>query len=1020
MSLFDKYLVKPWQNPELTGINRLPGKTTFTSFRSEHAALGADSRKSRFCKRLNDEWKFKLLTSPHKALPSHVDPSFDDSAWAGITVPGNWTMQGFDKPHYTNVQMPFDVLPPQVPRHNPTAIYRTTFTVPKAWTKKRIVVHFAGVESCCFVYVNGTAIGMGKDSRLPSEFDITSAAIPGRNSLAVVVIRYSDGSYLEDQDHWWMAGIYRDVYLYVTGKCYLQDIAVNASLANDYRDGNLRIKACVSLDKMKPGWKVRAQLYDNARRRKIGKSLEAPVAVDSANPYSFHGFEAEMSASYRNILPWTDETPHLYACIVSLIDPRGKTIETARLHTGFRTVEISDRQLLINGKPVIIKGVNRHEHDDASGKTLRRESMLRDIRMMKQANFNAVRTAHYPNDPQWYDLCDAYGLYLIDEANIESHAFMNTLCTDPQWAPAFLDRGIRMVQRDRNHPSIIAWSLGNESGYGANHDALAAWIRRTDPSRPLHYEGAIRTDWDGAEHATDIICPMYPNPAYLIEWSQRKSEQRRPLIMCEYSHAMGNSNGGLADYWDAIYSNHGLQGGFIWDWVDQGLRLVDKQGNAYWGYGGDFNDVPNDRNFCINGLVFPDRTPHPALFECKHVQQPVDVEIDELFLKKKRFIVHNRSFFTNLSRLRGEWEVAVSGVPGESGTLPHLAIPPQASQEIDIAYTDPVVACGQVVTVTFRFYARTETNWCRAGHEVGWKQFVLPAWEYGPAPDGKPCTSSIDTHWECDTHGLTACLAGKEALILSGPRLQVWRACTDNDGVKGWTGQHNKSLGIWLSAGFDKLRLRGSEYAEAYEGDRDRESQLEIKSRYDAGSTIGAFVHTQQLGFIRDNAVRIYNRIEARAGLPHLPRIGVRLLLHRDFHNICYLGNGPWENYCDRMRGTLFGLYQSTLEKMHTPYILPQENGNRTGVHRLELSNDHDRKIRFSFDTPLEISVSRFSAEELFAAFHTNELSPGEGIVVNIDYRQSGLGTASCGPATAPRHLIQPATFEFGYSITIL
>ncbi|MBW2316848.1 MAG: beta-galactosidase, partial [Deltaproteobacteria bacterium] len=647
-------------------MNRWPGRSGLTPFPDAKAARAGDATASPWRISLDGAWKFQLVARPEDVPGEFADPGFDDGAWGEIQVPGHWTTQGYDRPHYTNVQMPFPEQPPRVPDANPTGLYRLRFDVPASWAGRRTVLHFGGAESVLYVWVNGVAVGLSKGSRLPAEFDLSEHVSAGENTLAVAVVRWSDATFIEDQDHWFMAGLHRGVCLLSHGRTFLRDVAADASLDDAYENGVLGVRVEVGCDgRMPPGWKARIQLLDPRGKAVWKRAVERDVAVPG-NPYLHRGTWAEFIEPVARPKKWTAETPHLYRLVVELLDAEGKVAEAVSQRVGFRRVEVRDRALRVNGVPILIRGVNRHEHDDVRGKAVTRESMLADIRLMKQFNFNAVRTAHYPNDPEWYALCDEHGLYVVDEADIESHGFLASLCHDPRYTQAFLDRGMRMVMRDKNHPSIVLWSLGNESGHGANHGAMAGWIRQYDPSRPLHYEGALQWNLYGTPPTTDVVCPMYPPIDEIVAFA-KSDKSDRPLIMCEYSHAMGNSNGSLSDYWDAIEAHDALQGGFIWDWVDQGLAAVDESGREYWAYGGDFGDVPNDVNFCINGMIWPDRTPHPAMWEAKVLQQPVGVALRSA--KAGRVRITNKRGFTDLSGLRGAWAMSVDGRVVKKGRL---------------------------------------------------------------------------------------------------------------------------------------------------------------------------------------------------------------------------------------------------------------------------------------------------------------------------------------------------------------
>jgi beta-galactosidase len=704
-------------------------------------------------------------------------------------------------------------------------------------------------------------------------------------------------------------------------------------------------------------------------------------------------------------------------------------VEATRIRTGFRRIEVRDNELLINGRAVMIKGVNRHEHDDITGKTISRESMIRDIRLMKQHNFNAVRTSHYPNDPLWYELCDEYGIYLIDEADVESHAFSTSICRDARYASAFLERGLRMVERDKNHPSVILWSLGNESGYGPNHDAMAGWIRSYDPSRPLHYEGAT---WGSMEDrsksfgidVTDIVCPMYASIAHIVSWATdaKRADKRRPLILCEYSHAMGNSNGSLCDYWDAFEKYRGLQGGFIWEWVDHGIKKRDAQGREYWAYGGDFGDEPNDLNFVCDGLVSPDRTPHPAMQECKKLQQPLGLRLEG----GNRLVITNKQDFTALAWLRGAWELAIDGVVASKGKLPALVTAPGKSQTVSLPVKKPALQPGQECFLTVRFFAAKATPWCDAGHEVAWEQFPVA---HIPAKPRKPPRGGLDFAVEAggivvrgdgfevkaskEKSALTSIRWHGEELLLRGPALNVWRGPTDNDGIKGWTGQEQKPLGRWLAAGLHQITLQAGGCAAR----RTREGVvITIQTRGVARG--GSIEHRHVYTVFADGEIHVANTFKCARSLPDLPRLGVTFALQPGFEWLRWFGRGPHESYSDRKRAAAVGLYSGTVTEQYVPYILPQEHGNKTDVRWMLLENPGKCGVTFSaVDRLLECSASHFTADDLFKARHSVELAPRTETIINLDYAQRGLGTASCGPDTLEQYRIPASTCRFNYRI---
>jgi beta-galactosidase len=697
--------------------------------------------------------------------------------------------------------------------------------------------------------------------------------------------------------------------------------------------------------------------------------------------------------------------------------------------------------LLLNGQPILLKGVNRHDHDDRTGKVLSRETILADLRTMKAFNINAVRTSHYPNDPMLYDLCDELGLYVIDEANIECHHHYHRLAREADWTPTFLDRGKRMVLRDKNHPCILMWSLGNESGYGPNHDAIAGWIRGYDPSRLLHYEGAIRWHGRNWRHndephevlgalATDVVCPMYPQVSAMEEWA-RTSTDPRPLIPCEYAHAMGNSSGNLKEYWDLIETYPNLQGAFVWDWVDQGLLKTDEQGREYWAYGGDFGDEPNDKNFCINGMIWPDRVPHPAMYELKKVLQPVGVR--PVDLKKGVVDIINKRFFTDLADLAGSWTLTVDDRLVQKGKLPKLKIGPQQSERIEIPLEKPELQPGQECFLDFEFTARRETLWAPAGHIVAAEQFALPFKARTRRPKKRTPTPQ-PAEMERNGHVVRASAAGAgatfdlevgqlvglerdgESLLAEGCELNLWRAPTDNDGVKGWTGQRDKPLGRWLAAGLDRI---APERTKATARREDGCVVVRTEHVAAAGGKDTAVRHRQRWTLRPDGSLRAEHTVKLDKSLPDLPRVGVRMTLPGGFEQVEYFGRGPWENYIDRNSHAFVARHGVTVSEMYVPYILPQECGNRTDVRWIVLYGERSHLMVVAEDV-LEFSALSTSQEDLYAAFHTNEVVHHDETFLSLDARRRGMGGRSCGPDTLEKYRVKPGTWTFAFTLAAL
>lgn len=1018
-----------WEMPEVTGVNRLRPRATLHGYPAKTDALSKTGAYAPWHQSLSGDWKFQLVDRPENA-GCFQGLETDDSTWNTIPVPSNWTMlNNGDWPIYTNIKMPFDHIPPNVPEENPTGLYRRTFVLDADWTARRTVIHFGGVESCFFVYCNGKEVGFGKGSRTPVEFDLTPFVQEGENLLAVKVIRWSDGSFLEDQDHWWMAGIYRDVYLYSTGSDYIQDVFARPVLDQACCDATLDVDVTIATSNLRKSNECRS--VSIGMRDPSDETVPLPEAEQTAGlspqPLTAAG-EGSPDNTVRfsfpifRPLPWSAETPNLYTLIVELKDSDGKAIEVTTTRLGFKRVEVCEREMLINGKPVIIHGVNRHDHDPLTGKTVSHETMIQDILLLKQFNFNAVRTAHYPNDPEWYDLCDEYGLYVMDEANIEAHDYYDQLCRDPRWTAAFMDRAQRMVLRDKNHASIFCWSLGNETGYGENHDACAGWIRLYDPTRILHYEGVSRPEFGQAfvtapsfrgALSSDLFSSMYPSVGQLEGFDDQKRNPR-PTVLCEYSHAMGNSNGSLKDYYRLFETVPSLQGGFIWDWVDQGLLLnrekrmfdagwnepenideafADTQcpgGKWFWGFGGDFGESYHDFDFCINGLIWPDRTPHPAMYEFKKLAQPVGVELrDDSTLR-----ITNKRNFTDLSDLSGHWELLEDGDVIASGELPQLTTAAGESETVPL--TLPRVG-KKTMHLDLFFQTLEKTPWCPAGHEVAHEQFELQT-----APPEAPASLPLNVKVNDDSVSIEQ----DGETVLSNLDLNVWRACTDNDGICGWTGMEKRPMGLWLAAGFQTLEATACQHNAL-------EDSVELTRTYAKG------IELKQRFVPCDEGLRVENEFIFPDDLPTLPRIGLKALLPSGFEQLEWFGKGPHESYIDRDAGAFSKHWKSTVTEQYVPYILPQEHGNHVGTRWMSLNNG-TKRLQVTGTNPFEFSASHFTANDLFAVTHTDQLTPREETILTLDLKQRGLGSGSCGPQTERPYHCDPGKYRFDFTISCL
>jgi beta-galactosidase/beta-glucuronidase len=1030
-----------WDNPQVLERNREAAHVRLVPYPDEAAARRGEREASPFFASLNGAWQFYWAPHPAAAPGGFYAEDFDAGGWDSITVPGNWQVQGYDKPIYVNWGYAFpqdgrprqspevarnEALPP-IPEHdNPTGCYRRAFEVPHDWAGRQVFLVFEGVDAAFHVWVNGQAVGYSQDSHLPAEFDITRHVRPGRNTLAARVYRYCDGSYLEDQDFWRLSGIYREVSLYAMPRVHVRDVFVRTALDEVYRDATMTVEVEVRNlgDKDASGHRLELTLYDEGDRPVFSRSVSS-LAVEAGGESSL-----QIEQAVANPRKWSAEHPHLYTLVITLKDAAGGVLQAVGCQVGFRQVEIKGGQLHVNGAPLLLRGVNRHEHDPDTGHSVSLESMIQDIKLMKRFNINAVRTCHYPDDPRWYDLCDRFGLYVMDEANLESHGTWDKLARDPAWRPAFLERGMRMLERDKNHPSVIMWSLGNEAGYGPHHDAMAAWMRRRDPSRPLHYEGATRRSAADADRnypgpgdapAVDIISVMYPSIERIVELAQVPGETR-PLIMCEYAHAMGNSCGNLREYWEAVEAHQRLQGGFVWDWVDQGIRQTTEAGEAWFAYGGDFGDDPNDGPFCINGLVWPDRRVKPALWEYKKVVQPVKIEALDLLAGELR--ITNAHHVSRLSELEMTWKLAADGEVLQSGRLAGPDIAPGESGVVSVPFTRPALEPGGEYWLTLSFCLAGDTPWAEQGHAVAWEHFLVsfavpeaPIVRLADMPGlgveeaGERITvQGPGFRLVFDARSGTLCSWGYRGreLVRQGPLLNVWRAPTDNDASL-W-GDQTAAL-RWRHAGLDRLRHHVS-------GVQVRHSlpqvvQIGVHSSIRAPDRGDGFECETTYAIYASGDVLIEAHVLPGGKLPPLPRIGLAMQLPGGYETLTWYGRGPHETYADRKTGAQVGVYSGTVDEQYVPYVVPQENGNKTDVRWATLT-DGDGVGLLAVGMPfVEVSAHHFTAQDLTQARHTYELQRREYIVLNLDYRQSGLGGASCGPGTLPAYLIEPRPVQF-------
>jgi beta-galactosidase len=1024
-------LARSFEQPETTGIGRLPARSPLAPY--PDAAAARHGGASPLVLSLDGRWRFLGVARPDDAPGDFAEPGFDDGGWRTIDVPGAWTLQGFDKPHYTNVVMPFAAEPPHVPDANPTGLYRTRFTLPPAFAGRRLVLEFGAAESVLYAYVNGRAVGLAKGSRLPAAFDVTDAAVPGENVVAALVVRWSDASWIEDQDQWWHGGLVRGVTVTATDAGWLQDVTVAATLADDLATGQLTARAEVGFRGAPPaGWRVDFTLETLAGKKLhraplggvVPRFEHGPPLREFVSAMQFRGPFVEASLRVPKVAPWSSESPALYRLVVELRDAEGRVREAVAQRVGFRRVEIAGGELRINGKAVLIRGMNRHEHDPRTGRTLDLASIRRDLVLMKRHHVNAVRTSHYPNDPRFYDLCDELGLYVVDEADLESHARQKSLCHDPRYAAAILDRGMRMVMRDKNHPCVILWSLGNEAGYGAAHDALAAWIRRSDPARPIQYEGALMDAWHahearvaaGGEGAaacdspvTDVICPMYASIAALGAWS-KAAAGKKPLILCEYSHAMGNSNGSLADTWEAIERHRGLQGGFVWEWCDHGLLLETPDGRERYAYGGDFGDEPNDANFCCDGIVGPDRTPHPALLEHQYLGRPVRVRARDL--RRGAIEIESRLDFTALRGVRARFVVEVDGAAVQRGRVPGPILAPGERRIVRLPLRPLALGAEQEAFLTVTFALARATAWAPAGFEIAREQLPLPA--RGRRPRARRASRSplaAELAVDESTGRLAAVAIGGAPVLAASPRLSLWRAPTDNDGVK--QGPTSAVLGVrrrWIAWGLDQLK---DELEVGYVVDLPGGvHELRAERQWVGADPALPIRERERIHLLPGGDVIFAHEVEVPEAYDDLPRVGVELALAPGFEDVEWLGRGPHECYRDRRASAVVGRFAARVDDLFEPYVVPQEHGNRCDVRWLALRRG-DVGLLLVPPKGGEFSVSHYTAADLYAARSRLDLVRRPETIVHLDLWNRGLGTASCGPDTLPRYRIGAGTHRF-------
>ena len=1012
----EKQVINDWENPAVFQINREPARAAFLPYADASSAIADDYTRSPWFMTLNGDWKFQWSPTPDQRPKDFYKTDFNVTNWKEISVPSNWELKGYGIPIYTNITYPFPKNPPYIDHSdNPVGSYRRDFILPSNWDNRRVYLHFEGGTSAMYIWVNGKKVGYSENTKSPSEFDITPYVKPGKNLVAVEAYRWSDGSYLEDQDFWRISGIDRDVYLYSTENVRINDFFVRPDLDANYKNGSLAVD--IKLKNMNATGKnnqtVEVRLVDAA-----GKDIFTKTVKMNVGATAFQTTTLNQKVTAPKL--WSNESTNLYTLLLTLKDENGRFIETVASQVGFRKVELKNGQLLVNGVRIMVHGVNIHEHNPVTGHYQDKETMMKDIRMMKQLNINSVRCSHYPNNLKWVKLCSQYGIFLVDEANIESHGMgygHENMAFHAEWDEAHLDRTYSLVERDKNFPAVIIWSLGNEASNGDVFKKTYKWIKERDNTRLVQFEQA------GENENTDIVCPMYPGISYMKEYAKRENV-KRPFIMCEYAHAMGNSSGNFQEYWDIIHSSKNLQGGFIWDWVDQGFQMTDEAGRKYWAYGGDMGsqNYTNDENFNHNGLVWPDRTPHPGAFEVKKAYQ--DIRFNAVDLSKGIINVVNGFAYTNLDNYSFNYEVLENGKVIKQGIF-EMNLAPQSQKQVKIDL--PVLPAKDGVEYLLNILART-----RVGTEVLPQNFEIAREQFKPGEGNyfsKATTNNNggkiteDNDRLTMTSGSATVNISKRSGLMDGyqydnkwyfnqkPTPNFWRAPTDNDFGNGMEHKSN----IWRVAGENTTvkNISGKEVngnavvtADIYLND--------VASDYQIVYTLAG-----------DGALAVNVTYKAGANvLPEMPRFGMIMTLDKEFDNFTYYGRGPWENYSDRNTASFIGIYNSKVADQYVPYTRPQENGYKTDLRWLTLTNNAGQGIRIEGLQPICASALNNRPEDFDPGLtkkyrHTNDITPRKEVILSVDFAQRGAGgDNSWGALPHEQYRLEGKEYSYGFVIS--
>ena len=1000
-----------WERPEIYAVNKLPARATLTPYATLEDALERGA--SAWVQDISGEWKFHWSATPSGAPEGFEAVGYDDAAWGTISVPGNWEINGYGVPIYTNVTYPFPKNPPFIPHDdNPTGCYRHSFDIPTEWEGRRVVLHFESGLAAMYVWVNGIEVGYSEGTKTAVEFDITDMVKSGANTLAIKGLRWADGSYLEDQDFWRLSGFDRGVKIYTTDKVRIEDMFVVADLDKNYKNGAYTSTVTIKNGSATPfNGSVELQVVDKSGKAVAKLTKSVAVAAGEAT-------DVEFSKSIAKVALWSYEQPNLYTTVVALRGANGDIVEATSCRTGFRKVEIREGQLLLNGKRIMINGVNIHEHNPATGHVVNRELMLKDIALMKQFNINAVRTSHYPQPTEWYDLCDEYGILLVDEANIEAHGCGTDYHSSydnfhpshrEEWKGTHHDRVRAMVERDKNHPSVIIWSMGNESSDGEVYGEMYEWIHKRDKTRFVQLEQGY-----GGPH-TDIICPMYPDMNDFRRYAEREN-MRKPYIMCEFAHAMGNSTGNFREFFDIMALGPHMQGGFIWDWVDQGIDAVGRDGRHYWAYGGDFGAwmYPHDENFCCNGVVLPDRTPHPGLYEVKKVYQDIEFEL----LENGKLRIYNSFLYNNLADYIVVYEVLCEGDVILRDELPTLKC--AAGRSIDVMLKKWEQGLDKEYMLNLYALQREARTLIPERHIVASEQIALSDYDYAHTePDGKLEVERGDgwlVAYAGDTGVLFNTKNGRLERYVSGdrdvmsqlPEPWFWRAPTDNDFGAGF----QRTANVWRTN-------RGRTVDSSVEEYEDRVVVRNVREMVDAPS-----LFTTTYTFMADGALKVEVVWERKGEFtPELPRLGMRMILPANYTNLKYYGRGPWENYSDRKESSFVGLYEQSTSEQLFPYVRPQESGNKCDVRWLELTDSEGDGLRIEGLQPLSISAMPYRAEDLDPGLtkkqmHYSDVEPRREVVLNVDLAQRGVGGDNTwGAQPHDPYRLTADRYEYGYII---